>query len=392
MIIHIKYYTLVAVFLWYNYAMGYENLEKLIEVVKKLRSPEGCQWDRAQTHKSLRPNMLEEAYEAVDAMDSGDMKHLKEELGDVLLQVILHAQIAADENEFTIEDVAGGLTDKLIHRHPHVFGNVKVNSTQDIIDNWDKLKQEEKKHRKSAMDGISKSQSALMSAQKISKKAVKCGFEWPDEKSLYKCIYSEFEEFKQAVKTQNKENMEEYHKLYSFLFKSFPNVVLNVYPGFVKKSYGLCAYSERNLLSNEEQAQFVLSQYKNYHIMDNTHFLPTTSYTECLARCLNGFLVSPDGYLYKCWTDLGNKEESVGHISNEEYRIDNLSKYMVGGDPFSDEKCRKCKFLPICGGGCPHMRLKNIFKDAKIDLCHISKNHIHEFLELYYERHIENRN
>ncbi len=209
MIIHIKYYTLVAVFLWYNYAMGYENLEKLIEVVKKLRSPEGCQWDRAQTHKSLRPNMLEEAYEAVDAMDSGDMKHLKEELGDVLLQVILHAQIAADENEFTIEDVAGGLTDKLIHRHPHVFGNVKVNSTQDIIDNWDKLKQEEKKHRKSAMDGISKSQSALMSAQKISKKAVKCGFEWPDEKSLYKCIYSEFEEFKQAVKTQNKENMEE---------------------------------------------------------------------------------------------------------------------------------------------------------------------------------------
>lgn len=190
----------------------------------------------------------------------------------------------------------------------------------------------------------------------------------------------------------DKENIEEYHELYFFLFKNFPNAVLNVYPGFVKKSYGLCAYSERNLLSNEEQAQFVLSQYKNYHIMDNTHFLPTTSYTECLARCLNGFLVSPDGYLYKCWTDLGNKEESVGHISNEEYRIDNLSKYMVGGDPFSDEKCRKCKFLPICGGGCPHMRLKNIFKDAKIDLCHISKNHIHEFLELYYERYIENRN
>lgn len=189
--------------------MGYENLEKLIEVVKKLRSPEGCQWDRAQTHKSLKPNMLEEAYEAVDAMDSGDMKHLKEELGDVLLQVVLHAQIAADENEFTIEDVAKGLTDKLIHRHPHVFGNTKVSSTQDIIDNWDKLKQEEKTHRKSAMDGISKSQSALMSAQKISKKAVKCGFEWPDEDSLYECINSEFEEFKAAENAQNSENMEE---------------------------------------------------------------------------------------------------------------------------------------------------------------------------------------
>lgn len=209
MIILIKYYTLVVKCLCYNQNMGYENLEKLIDVVKTLRSPQGCRWDRAQTHKSLKPNMLEEAYEAVDAMDSGDMKHLKEELGDVLLQVVLHAQIAADENEFTIEDVAKGLTDKLIHRHPHVFGNVKVNSTQDIIDNWEKLKQEEKQHRKSAMDGISKSQSALMSAQKISKKAVKTGFEWPDEKSLYDCIYSEFEEFKQAEQEQDKEHMEE---------------------------------------------------------------------------------------------------------------------------------------------------------------------------------------
>ena len=209
MIILVKYYTLVVKCLCYNQNMGYENLEKLIDVVRTLRSPEGCQWDRAQTHKSLKPNMLEEAYEAVDAMDSGDMKHLKEELGDVLLQVVLHAQIADDEKEFNIEDVAKGLTDKLIHRHPHVFGNTKVSSTQDIINNWEKLKQEEKQHRKSAMDGISKSQSALMSAQKISKKAVKTGFEWPNEESLYDCIYSEFEEFKQAEKEQDKDHMEE---------------------------------------------------------------------------------------------------------------------------------------------------------------------------------------
>ena len=189
--------------------MGYENLEKLIEIVKKLRSPEGCQWDRAQTHKSLRPNMLEEAYEAVDAIDDSDMEHLKEELGDVLLQVVLHSQIAADEKAFTIEDVAKTLCDKLIHRHPHVFGNVKVTSTQEIIDNWDKLKKEEKTHRKSVMDGISKAQSALMSAQKISKKAVKTGFEWPNENSLYECIFSEFDEFKEAKQAQNKELMEE---------------------------------------------------------------------------------------------------------------------------------------------------------------------------------------
>lgn len=189
--------------------MGYENLDNLIETIRTLRSPQGCEWDRAQTHKTLRPNMLEEAYEAVDAMDAGDTKHLKEELGDVLLQVLLHAQIADDEGDFNIDDVAKGLNDKLIHRHPHVFGNTKVSCTQDIVDNWDKLKKEEKPHRKSAMDGISKSQSALMSAQKISKKAVKTGFEWPDETSLYDCIFSEFDEFKEAVQENDKEHMEE---------------------------------------------------------------------------------------------------------------------------------------------------------------------------------------
>ena len=189
--------------------MGYENLEELIAVIAKLRAPDGCQWDREQTHSSLRPNMLEEAYEAVDAIDDNDMVHLKEELGDVLLQVVLHAQIASEEGAFTIEDVAKGIKDKLIHRHPHVFGDTKVNSTKDILDNWDKLKAEEKKHRKSAMDGISKAQSALMSAKKKKKKAVKTGFEWPDEESLYDCIYSEFEEFKDAKKEGNREHMEE---------------------------------------------------------------------------------------------------------------------------------------------------------------------------------------
>ncbi len=189
--------------------MEYKNLEELIEVIRRLRAPDGCQWDREQTHYTLRPNMLEEAYEAVDAIDDNDMEHLKEELGDVLLQVVLHSQIASENGDFTIEDVAKELKDKLIHRHPHVFGDTKVNSTKDILDNWDKLKAEEKKHRKSAMDGISRAQSALMSAQKISKKAVKTGFEWPNEKSLYDCIFSEFDEFKEAKAEQDKAHMEE---------------------------------------------------------------------------------------------------------------------------------------------------------------------------------------
>ncbi len=189
--------------------MEYKNLERLIEIIETLRSPNGCQWDREQTHYTLRPHMLEEAYEAVDAMDSGDMKHLREELGDVLLQVVLHSQIAKEEGAFNIEDVAQTLNEKLIHRHPHVFGDTKVNSSKEILENWDKLKQEEKQHRKSAMDGISKSQSALMSAQKISKKAVKTGFEWECEEDLYKCIFSEFDEFKEACQEHDFEHKEE---------------------------------------------------------------------------------------------------------------------------------------------------------------------------------------
>ncbi|MBP3821201.1 nucleoside triphosphate pyrophosphohydrolase [bacterium] len=189
--------------------MNYKNLEELIGVIEKLRAPDGCPWDRVQTHESLRPNMIEEAYEAVDAIDEKDMHHLKEELGDVLLQVLLHAEIASEHGDFDIEDVAEELKNKLIHRHPHVFGNTKVKNADEVKKNWDLLKAEEKTERKSAMDGISRSMSALMSAQKISKRAVKQGFEWPDENALYECLYSEIEEFKQAEVEKDKYHMEE---------------------------------------------------------------------------------------------------------------------------------------------------------------------------------------
>ena len=189
--------------------MKYPNLEKLVDIIAVLRSEKGCPWDREQTHKTLRPNMLEEAYEAVDAIDDGDIANLREELGDVLLQVVLHAQIAKDNKEFDIEDVAKELSDKLIHRHPHVFGTEHVNSADDVVVNWDKLKSEEKTNRKSILDGISKSQSALMSAQKISKKVVKVGFEWENVESLKDCIKSEYKEFEEAVKSGDKEKMED---------------------------------------------------------------------------------------------------------------------------------------------------------------------------------------
>ena len=189
--------------------MNYPQIERLIEIVSILRSENGCQWDREQTHQSLRPNMIEEAYEAVDAIDEGDIPNLREELGDVLLQVVLHAQIAKDNGEFDIEDVAKELSDKLVHRHPHVFGNEKVSSTDEILSNWDKLKKEEKAYRKSVLDGISKSQSALMSAQKISKKVVKVGFEWDCVESLKKCIQSEYKEFEEAVQEGDISHMED---------------------------------------------------------------------------------------------------------------------------------------------------------------------------------------
>ncbi len=189
--------------------MNYPNLEELIEVIRVLRSENGCVWDRAQTHESLRPNMLEEAYEAVDAINKGDILNLREELGDVLLQVLLHSQIASEANNFNIEDVAKELKDKLIHRHPHVFGSDKADTPEEVIQNWEKLKQEEKKDRKSQMDGIPKSLPALVAAQKISKRAVKVGFEWDKVETLLECIKSEYDEFKEAVDKKNTSSMED---------------------------------------------------------------------------------------------------------------------------------------------------------------------------------------
>ena len=185
----------------------YKNLCESIKIIETLRSENGCKWDREQTHTSLRTNILEEAYETVDAIDSCDTSNLKEELGDVLLQVLLHSQIAKEENVFDIDEVAKVLNEKLIRRHPHVFGDVKVQNSDEIVKNWEKIKKEEKKDkRKSLMDGVSKSQSALLSALKISKKAVSVGFEWQNEQQIYDCVKSEFEEFKEAKNFDEKED------------------------------------------------------------------------------------------------------------------------------------------------------------------------------------------
>lgn len=181
-------------------------LEELIKTIAILRSPEGCEWDRKQTHKTIRQNMLEEAYEAAEAIDEENVEHLKEELGDVLLQVVLHSQIAKDNGEFDIQDVAKMLNDKLIHRHPHVFGDIKTKDTTEILANWEKLKQDEKKERKRILDGIPSTLPALLYCMKISKKTARAGFEWKDINQVEECFESEIKEFKNAKTFEEKED------------------------------------------------------------------------------------------------------------------------------------------------------------------------------------------
>lgn len=183
-----------------------QGIEKLVQVVAQLRHPEhGCPWDLKQTHASLKPYMLEEAYEAVEAVDEAEAFNnpalLKEELGDVLLQVVLHSQLAQDAGTFTFQEVCDTIAEKLIRRHPHVFGTVEVENAEGVVANWEAIKQAEKGNPKtqSILEGVSKNQPALSRALETSKKAVKVGFEWPNLDSLWECVMSEYAEFRAEV-------------------------------------------------------------------------------------------------------------------------------------------------------------------------------------------------
>jgi tetrapyrrole methylase family protein/MazG family protein len=155
--------------------------EALQEVVAHLRAPEGCPWDRKQTHQSLRPYLLEEAYEVLDALDTGDLDALREELGDLLLQIVLHSQIAVGEGTFRMADVIAGIIEKIIRRHPHVWGDVNVENDQDVKVNWDRLKQAEKQANdrpKSRLDGVPKALPALSLAYSYQDRAARVKFDW----------------------------------------------------------------------------------------------------------------------------------------------------------------------------------------------------------------------
>ena len=182
----------------YKESYDITDLERMVAV---LRAPGGCPWDAEQTHESIRRNFLEEAYEAVEAIDEKSPEHLKEELGDVLLQVVLHARMEEEEGNFDLNGVADGICKKLIYRHPHVFGEVEVSGTSEVLSNWEELKRKEKGQSTNtdALSAVARSLPALWRAEKVQKKARKAGFDWPDVSGALDKVSEETEELRQAV-------------------------------------------------------------------------------------------------------------------------------------------------------------------------------------------------
>ena len=178
------------------------GLEDLAEIVRILREPGGCPWDREQDHHSIRRNLLEEAYEAAEAIDEESPEHLKEELGDVLLQVVFHACMEQEAGRFDLQDVADGVCKKLIYRHPPVFGDAAVSGSEEVLVNWEELKRKEKHQERAAdsVDAVARSLPGLWRAEKIQKKAAKAGFDWPDVQGALAKLREETGELEEAVR------------------------------------------------------------------------------------------------------------------------------------------------------------------------------------------------
>lgn len=195
----------------------YRRFDYVKNIVTILRSPEGCPWDREQTHESIRKNLIEETYEVVQAIDTGDIDNLQEELGDVLLQVLLHSQIAAEEGYFDVNDVIYSLSEKLIRRHPHVFGENKATNANEALQNWQEMKKREKiasgaeQSSASVLSGIPKDLPAILTAYKLQKKAASVGFDWSEISDVIQKVEEEWQEFIQATDAQHR--FEEYGDL-----------------------------------------------------------------------------------------------------------------------------------------------------------------------------------
>lgn len=185
----------------------YRGFEGLVAVVAALRAPDGCPWDREQTHESLKPHLLEETYEVLESIDSRDPAALREELGDLLLQVLMHSQIASETGAFDIEQVIGHLIEKLVSRHPHVFGEAHAETAEQVLKNWDKTKRAQK-GRDSVLEGVPRAMPALARAQEISKRAARVGFEWDSIHGVLDKLREEETELRQAIESGDRERIE----------------------------------------------------------------------------------------------------------------------------------------------------------------------------------------
>ncbi|HLF71526.1 MAG TPA: nucleoside triphosphate pyrophosphohydrolase [Dehalococcoidia bacterium] len=179
-----------------------QTYEELRGIVARLRAPDGCPWDREQTHASLRPHLLQEAYEALAVLDSGEVARLPEELGDVLFQILLHTQLAEEAGEFTMTDVIGGLAAKLVRRHPHVFGDAKVETSDQVWEQWDELKRKERGVDTSALAGVPAAMPALAYANELLSRAERAGFAWPDKRDVIEKLDEELGELENATSKQ----------------------------------------------------------------------------------------------------------------------------------------------------------------------------------------------
>ena len=181
------------------------SFDRLVDVVAMLRSKNGCPWDLAQTHESLKADLIEEAYELIEAIDAKVPKKICDELGDLLMQVMLHSQIATDRNEFGVDEVIENLTEKLVRRHPHVFGSVVATDENEVLENWEEIKRGEEgnKDRKSSLDGIPHSLPSLQRAEKIQKRASRAGFDWDQTEDVLPKLQEEIDEIEESIRNDD---------------------------------------------------------------------------------------------------------------------------------------------------------------------------------------------
>ena len=191
--------------------MAQDNLKDLVDLMATLRGPRGCPWDRKQTTESLKPFLIEETYEVIDALDEGDPAKVREELGDLLFQIIFHAQLAAEKGEFTIGDVIATNVEKMTRRHPHVFGDAKAETAAEVLANWEEIKKKEKgqEQRKSILEGVPRSMPSLIRAHKLQEKAAKVGFDWSRLDEALPKLDEEIAEFKESLQTRDAARIEE---------------------------------------------------------------------------------------------------------------------------------------------------------------------------------------